>query len=223
MSKWPDNFDFETDETCQEIFKPFIEEQIELLGEYDAKRPAGHVYEFHLHSERVAQDVKKACLHMGLGEKIANNMYWAVLAHDIGKRTLPIDIWDTEGKPDAALKSYRRTHTSTGKEIVETELGLENHPFKDLMLDIMMNHHEKMDGTGHFKIPGEKLSNAVRLTCIADSYDGWRIKRPHYEAKRDTSPAGVMKRIREEKGPEFFDMTLVDQFEDMKKNDHEGI
>ncbi len=215
MSDWPDNFNFETDEICQDVFKPFILEQIEKLGAYDARRPKGHVYEFHLHSERVAQNVKKTILYMGLQKRVANNMYWAVLPHDIGKMALPVDIWDTEEKPDDALKRYRRTHTTTGAEIVERALGLETHPFKDLMLDIMMNHHEKMDGTGHHGVEGKKLSMPVRLTCIADSYDGWRTNRPHY-GDRDTSAAGVLKRIKKEKGKAFFDMKLVKVFEKMK-------
>jgi HD-GYP domain-containing protein (c-di-GMP phosphodiesterase class II) len=162
--------------------------------------------------------VKKTILHMGLPKHAAMNMYWAVLPHDIGKMSMPIDIWDTETKPDAALKTFRRTHTSTGAEIVRAA-ALPDHPFKNLMLDIMLHHHEKMDGTGHFGTPGDQLSMPVRLTCIADSYDGWRVMRPHY-GDRDTSVPGVLQRIREEKGAEFFDMDLVDLFEKMRMEEY---
>ena len=74
------------------------------LAKYDAQRPEGHEYIFHEHAERVAENVKKTCIHMGLGDLVAENMYWATLPHDIGKKNLPVDLWDTEEKPDAQLK-----------------------------------------------------------------------------------------------------------------------
>ena len=219
MTDWPTDFNFETDATCQTVFKPYIELQMKKLAAYDALRPEGHVYEFHLHSERVAQNVKKTCLHMKLPEYVAENMYWAVLPHDIGKMALPVDIWDKEEKPDADLKNLRRSHTTTGVDLVQSSMDNVEHPFKDLMLDIMFNHHEKMDGTGHHGVHGEKLALPVRLTCIVDSYDGWRIRRPHYGKDRDTSVTGVFKRIKNEKGAEFFDMSLVKQFKKMKQKE----
>ena len=190
---------------------------MQKLETYDGLRPKDHVYRFHKHSERVAVNVRKACLYMDLGKTVAETMYWAVLPHDIGKMALPVSIWDSQEKPDETLKSQRRQHTKTGVEIVERELGHINHPFKTLMLDIMLNHHEKMDGTGLHGVAGENLSLPVRLTCIADSFDGWRVRRPHYGKNRDTSIKGVLKRLKKEKGAEFFDMDLVKQFSKMKK------
>ena len=96
---WPDSFDFETDETCQQVFKPFIITQLNALKALDDARPSNITYIFHEHAERVAQNIKKTCLHLGLGETIANNMYWATLPHDIGKAALPPHIWDTGVKP----------------------------------------------------------------------------------------------------------------------------
>ena len=216
---WPTDFDFETDDVCQSVFKPFVLEQMQKLEAYDGLRPKDHVYRFHKHSERVAQNIRKTCLYMNLGEQVAQNMYWAVLPHDIGKMALPIAIWDSQDKPDETLKSQRRQHTRTGAEIVAQELADIEHPFKDLMVDIMLYHHEKMDGTGQHGVAGEALSLPVRLTCIADSFDGWRVRRPHYGKDRDTSVKGVLKRLKKEKGAEFFDMDLVKQFSKMKKTE----
>ena len=107
-SEWPDNFDFQTDTVCQTVFKPFIENELEALKSYDAQRPDDITYIFSEHAKRVADNIKKTCLHMGLGETVANNMYWAILPHDIGKKNLPLDIWDTEGK---ALRSLKKIQT----------------------------------------------------------------------------------------------------------------
>ena len=38
---WPDNFDFETDDICQTLFKPFIIEELEKLRAYDEQRCEG--------------------------------------------------------------------------------------------------------------------------------------------------------------------------------------
>ena len=227
MKPWPTHFDLHDDPENRKAIKSFIEIQMQELKKLDQARiswaknnlPSDYevTYLFFDHSYRVAKNIKNTALYMGLGELAAENLYWATLPHDIGKTNLPIEIWDAEGKPDEAMKTQRRQHTATGVEIVESELGHINHPFKDLMIDIMYNHHEKMDGTGHHKVPGEKLSLPTRLACIADSFDGWRIRRPHYGTDRDTSIKGVLKRMKKEKGAEFFDMDLVKQFSKMKK------
>lgn len=220
MTDWPDNFDFATDEFCQDVFKPFIEEQLEDLKQYDDQRPEGHTYIFHEHTRRVAKNIKKTCLHMGLGETIANNMYWAILPHDIGKKNLPVELWDSEEKPDVRMKKIRRTHTLIGAQIVKELFPNINHPFKDLMIDLMAYHHEQMDGEGTHGIAGDQLSAPIRLSSIVEAYDGWRIWRPHY-GDRDITVPGVLKRMREEKGEEIFDMKFFEAFAEVKMLDYE--
>lgn len=212
---WPSNFDLRDTPEIGERFQAFIKEQLEDLKSYDEQRPDDITYIFHEHAERVAGNIKKACLHMGLSDLTAENMYWAVLPHDIGKKLLPVDVWDREEKPDNNLKKFRRTHTLLGAQIVEEYFHDIAHPFKDLMIDVMRYHHEQMDGNGTHGIPGDKLSSPVRLAAIVEAYDGWRIWRPHY-GDRDISPAGVIKRMREEKGADIFDMELFEAFADMK-------
>ncbi len=215
MNEWPENFDFETDSVCQGTFKPFIENELEQLKQYDEKRPDDITYIFHEHAARVANNMRKTCLHIGLGDIVANNMYWAILPHDIGKKNLPVELWDTEEKPTDNLKKYRRTHTLLGAQIVQEYFPDINHPFKNLMIDIMAYHHEQIDGKGTQGIPANKLSKPVRLAAIVEAFDGWRIWRPHY-ADRDISIPAVLKRMRDEKGAEIFDMDLFEEFAEMK-------
>lgn len=218
---WPEEFDFETDGVCQSLFKPFIADELERLKECDAMRPPGATYLFTPHAERVARNVEKTCLHMGLGKIVARNMYWALLPHDIGKRLLPVAIWDQEDKPDDVMKRLRRTHTELGVKIVDESLGDVEHPFKDLMKDIMLNHHEQVDGQGYRGLPAVKISTPVRLAAIVEAFDGWSIRRPHF-GKRDVSIPGVLKRIREEKSG-FFDMDLFEQFAAMKMEEYKTV
>ncbi len=221
MNEWPNSFDFETDDICQSRFKPFIEGELAALKSYDEERPDDITYIFHEHAQRVAGNMRKTCLHMGLGDVVANNMYWALLPHDIGKRMLPVALWDSEEKPSCAIKDYRRTHIVLGPQIVEEAFGGVEHPFKDLMLELMRYHHEQMDGNGTQGISGDELSAPVRLASIVEAYDGWRIWRPHY-GDRDISIPGVLTRMREEKGKEIFDMDLFEAFAEMKMTEFEN-
>lgn len=216
---WPDSFDLRDTPEIGDRIRSFIEEQMAELAQYDEQRPDDITYIFHEHAQRVAENVKRTCLHMGLGDLVSENMYWAVLPHDIGKKKLPVEIWDQEEKPSGDVTQYRRTHTVLGAEIVQEELGDIDHPFKDLMVDIMLHHHEQMDGLGTQGIPASELSAPVRLAAIVEAYDGWRIWRPHY-GDRDISPPGVLKRMREEKGAEVFDMELFEAFAEIKMNDY---
>lgn len=151
---------------------------------------------------------------MGLAENVANNMYWAVLPHDIGKKNMPVEIWDTDEKPTDNLKKLRRTHTLLGAQIMNEHLRDHDHPFKDLMVDIAAYHHEQMDGEGTHGKTADELSMPVRLASIVEAYDGWRIWRPHY-GDRDISPVGVLDRMRDEK-LHMFDEELFEAFAQMR-------
>ncbi len=220
MSEWPD-YDLETEKIFKERFKPFIDTEMELLAEFDAKRPYGITYVFHQHAKRVALDVQNTCKHMGLSKNVARNMYWATLPHDCGKRKLPVSIWDQEDKPDGELKQLRRTHTELGKKIVEEKLGDVVHPFKTLMTEIILNHHEQMDGGGYRGLSAEQLSMPVRLAAIVEAFDGWSIARPHYGGRDITIPA-VLERMRGEKAG-FFDKALLDAFAEMKMAEYNRL
>lgn len=223
--QWPDSFDFKTDETCQSVFKPFIEGELKVLRAFDKQReewckanmPSNYhvTYKFYEHTKRVATDLKATALHLGLSKNVAENLYWAMLPHDIGKKLLPVNIWDLLEKPEDDIKRLRRSHTELGVAVVEKELNKDTkHPFKDLMSDIMLNHHEQVDGKGYRGVKGKDLSAPVRLASIVESYDGWSIKRPHF-GKRDTSPAAVLERMRNEK-LHMFDEELFEGFAEMK-------
>lgn len=223
-NNWPDRFDIRSDPVFQDRIEPFIEQQMDELRKFDEERvlwaeknlPAGYevTYLFHEHAYRVAGDMYKTAQHMGLDKHVCENMKWAMLPHDIGKRLLPVELWDLMRKPEDDTKRVRRSHTKRGAELVKKKLDIK-HPFIDLMLDIMLNHHEQMDGQGYLQKTADKLSKPVRLACIIESFDGYSIHRPHFR-DRDISIEGVLKRMRDEKGEALYDMELFEAFAEMK-------
>lgn len=184
--------------------KQFIINAMKELADYNAKRPVGHAYEFHTHAERVARHVQQLAKASGYNDHMSEVLYWATLPHDIGKTALPVTIWDLKDKPTTNQKAERRTHTTKGVEIVRAAFGDEcnTDPFLRLMIDIMENHHETLDGQGFLGKKADDLSREVRIACICDAFDGWSVARPHF-GDRDISPAGVIKRMETEKDGQF--------------------
>jgi HD-GYP domain-containing protein (c-di-GMP phosphodiesterase class II) len=177
--------------------KQFIERMITDLEAYDNKRPKGHVYRFHKHSQRVADGMKNLAIAMGHDDNMAVAFYWATLPHDIGKMDFPVEIWDYKDangvptKPPKELKHQRRAHTTRGVEMVRAYFGedCDSDPFLKLMIDIMQNHHETLDGKGYLGKTAGHLSKEVRMVCIVDAADGWSIIRPHKDVSEVTPKA----------------------------------
>lgn len=220
---WPVDFGLDDRSEAAQAVRTFIDRNLIALKDFDEKRrdwvkdhlPPHYrmTYWFYEHSRRVAKNMLKTALHIGLDERTAQNLHDAMLAHDFGKLMLPVDIWDMLDKPSDDVKRNRRRHTELGVQMVRDALPYD-HPFIDLMVDIMLNHHEQMDGNGYRGVAGKHLSKPVRLASIVEAYDGWRTWRPHY-GERDISTAGVLERMRKEKAEAFFDMELFEAFADM--------
>lgn len=182
----------------------FINQQLEDLKHYDSLRPNGHVYEFHHHSQRVANSMRQLATKMGYETDMADALYWATLPHDIGKMALDVSIWDMSEKPNDIEKSARRKHTKLGVDIIHKNFGEEcsSDPFLRAMIDIMENHHEHCNGTGYMGKTTSDLSEIVRMACICDAFDGYSVYRPHF-GDRDVSPSAVINRMEVEKAGQF--------------------
>lgn len=220
--------EIEADGFFQERIKPFILEKLENLRTLDAARveraknelPEDYEmnYMFYDHAYRAAEDMKKTALLLGADDNTSEVLYWAMLAHDIGKAELPLEIWDTVKKPEGKDKALKRTHTDIGVNMVREELDFE-HPFLDLMCDMIGKHHEQMDGNGQKGIRGEELSPYVRLACIIESFDGYS-RAPYHDQNRDVSIPTVLNRMRVEKGAALYDMDLFEAFAEIKMKEY---
>lgn len=231
---WPADFDFKTDPLCQTVFKPFIEEQLEHLENYDGKRNHLSDYRFHVHAVEAAQDVKKTCIRLGLGKKVANNLYHATLIHDLGKPELDPDLWDHETSPPDDVKVQKRQHVYTGVEVFRNFLNsipdndmrnkARNHPFAKLALDVIANHHERLDGKGENKLTSEQISMPVRLVCIVEDYDGNSHLRPHQiAAGQKNDPPSIFEKMEGIKRAGWFDQDLLEAFKTMKLAQYEKL
>lgn len=100
------------------------------------------------------------------------------LLHDIGKTTTPETILRKEGSLDTWEMDIIRGHPSSGAKLL-ADANYSN----DIVLSCVLDHHEKMDGSGYpNKKRNKSISPFARITCIADIYDALTTDRPYRRA-----------------------------------------
>ena len=113
--------------------------------------------------------------HLGMREDDQRRLTRAALLHDVGKTFIPVAILDKPGKLTEEEMSEVRRHPRLGYEALAAEGG-----FPPEMLDVVLHHHELLDGTGYPNgLRGDRISDIVRLTTIVDIYSALVENRPY--------------------------------------------
>ncbi|HUW51419.1 MAG TPA: HD-GYP domain-containing protein [Sulfuricella sp.] len=137
---------------------------------------------------------KAAVLDLGLGG----------LFHDIGKIRVPAAILNKPGKLTAEELAVVRKHPLWGGEFVKSADG-----FPERALAVVMEHHERIDGTGYpNQLKEHGISLFGQIAAIVDVYDAC-ISIRAYGAAAD--PCMVIRHLFEEAGKQFH-KELVQQF-----------
>ena len=104
--------------------------------------------------------------HLGMREDDQRRLIRAALLHDVGKAFIPVAILDKPGKLTEDEILEIRQHPRRGYEALANQGG-----FPREMLDVVLHHHELLDGSGYPNgLRGEEISDIVRLTTIVDIY-----------------------------------------------------
>lgn len=93
--------------------------------------------------------------------------------HDIGKLWIDNSILDKVDPLDEEEFDLIIKHPRLGIDILE-ELPLGSIPFeeKDIIRNIILQHHERLNGTGYpYKLHGNQISLEAQIVAIADSLD----------------------------------------------------
>jgi HD-GYP domain-containing protein (c-di-GMP phosphodiesterase class II) len=140
---------------------------------------------------------------IGLDETGCREAGLAGLMHDIGKALMPLDVLNKPGKLTDEEFAVMRTHPEEGHRMV-----LGGQAVSDATLDVVLHHHERMDGTGYpHKLAGEQISQFARMGAICDVYDAITSNRPY---KDGWDPAQSIARMASWKG--HFDPALFAAF-----------
>jgi putative nucleotidyltransferase with HDIG domain len=102
--------------------------------------------------------------HLGMREDDQRRLARAALLHDVGKAFIPVDLLDKPGQLTDAEMSEIRRHPRLGYDALAAQGN-----FPPEMLDVILHHHEFLDGTGYPDgLRGDQISDIVRLTTIVD-------------------------------------------------------
>jgi len=113
--------------------------------------------------------------HLGMREDDQRRLVRAALLHDVGKAFIPTAILDKPGMLNDDEMSEVREHPLRGYQALATQGG-----FPPEMLDVVLHHHEFLDGTGYPDgLTANQISDIVRLTTIVDIYAALIESRPY--------------------------------------------
>lgn len=141
---------------------------------------------------------------LGFREDDIGRAAMAGLLHDVGKIVTPNGILDKPAKLDAAELSIMQHHASEGGDIL-----LRNGDWPDDVMDAVMHHHERLDGTGYGDhLAGEQITDLTRMVSIADMFSALIDKRAYKPAMPGKDALAIMKNARG-----HLDQDLVAAFE----------
>ncbi len=113
--------------------------------------------------------------HLGMREDDQRRLARAALLHDVGKAFISVDILDKPGKLTDAEMAEVRKHPRLGYDALVAQGN-----FPPEMLDVILHHHEFLDGTGYPDgLRGNQISDIVRLTTIVDIHAALVEKRSY--------------------------------------------
>ncbi len=129
------------------------------------------------HNDRVARIAMALGHSMGLSRDRIDTLRVAGNLHDIGKIRVPGEILNKPGRLTPEEFEQVKIHPEAGFEI------LKDIPFHGPVAEIVLQHHERYDGTGYPR--GLKRDEAMleaRILAVADIYEALTSDRPYRQA-----------------------------------------
>lgn len=126
------------------------------------------------HQQRVASLAKTIAEELKLPESQIESIYMAAGIHDIGKISLPAEILVKPIPLSDIEISLVQAHAQASYDILK---GIE---FPWAIADIVLQHHERMDGSGYPRgLAGDNIVFEARIICVADVVETMASHRPY--------------------------------------------
>jgi PAS domain S-box-containing protein/putative nucleotidyltransferase with HDIG domain len=151
------------------LSKNLEETVISLASAFEMKDPytAGH-------QRRVTEIVSAIAKEMDMDRNRFQGLRLASLVHDIGKINVPAEILSKPGKLTDPEFQLIRTHAEAGYNILKKI----NFPWP--ISRIVLQHHERMDGSGYPKgLSGQEILLEARIIAVADVIEAMAGHRPY--------------------------------------------
>lgn len=168
------------------------------------------------HSENVAHYAFLIACELKFSKKHCQQVYLGGLLHDIGKIGVPESILTKPSRLTEEEYEVIKQHPSIGYEMVKHIPSFR----KKGILDMILYHHERYDGTGYpHGLSGEDIPLSARVMAVADCFDAMTSRRV-YRGEADIVVAAA--EIHRNKGKQF-DPVIVDAFLRVLEKTGEGI
>ena len=129
------------------------------------------------HQKRVTNLAYAIAKEMGLSKEQINGLRFAGLVHDVGKIQIPTEILIKPAHLSKIEFVMIKMHPQIGYEIVE---AIE---FPYPVAQIILQHHERMDGSGYpAGLSGEDILLEARTLAVADVVEAMSSHRPYRPA-----------------------------------------
>ncbi len=140
-----------------------------LADVVEARDPytGGHIW-------RVSQFSKLLAIKIGLSEKEAIQISLGGYLHDLGKIGIPDHILGKKGRLTDEEYDIIKTHPLIGKRLINA------HPLSEMVCRPIVEHHERIDGTGYpHGLKEAEISMASRIIGAVDVLDALTSARPY--------------------------------------------
>lgn len=130
------------------------------------------------HQRRVSKLACAIAEEMGLPEDKIEGLRMAGDIHDIGKISVPAEILSKPGQISEVEFNIIKTHPQVGYDI------LKNIEFPWPIAKIVLQHHERMDGSGYpLGLRRNKILLEARILAVADVVEAMVTHRPYRPAQ----------------------------------------
>ncbi len=187
---------------------PTLAEQDRKFLQFILKAVNSYGKELKSHTLRVAGISRWMANHFRLPIADCLEVYFGALLHDVGKLTLPDDIFE---QADDELEPEHRELLATHPILGYDALGSPELNCPDSIRLIVRYHHEKWDGTGYpDELKGDDIPLGAQIVSLADFYDHL-VKERSYDPA--LSPQEAITYLKQHASGTFFEPGLIHALE----------
>jgi len=140
---------------------------------------------------------------LGLEEEDLEALAYVASVHDVGMGQVDLSVLQEPGRLDDSTWAQVALHPLRSAELVKPI------EFQEQVTEIIMAHHERMDGRGYPKgLQGNQIPIGARIIAVLDAYESMTLGRPYREAM---SHAEALREIQQCRGTQF-DPRVVEAF-----------
>jgi len=160
-------------QASRERLRRALAETVKAMGALVARRDpytAGH-------ERRVARLCAALAAELGLDPEVRDGLVTAARVHDVGKVAVPAEVLAKPARLTVWEFDLVRQHAAAGHEILA---GI---PFDWPVADVVLQHHERLDGSGYPRgLGGGDILREARVLAVADVVEAMSSHRPYRPA-----------------------------------------